>query len=104
MLELPIPSGIRVAEALEVDAARKAPFDSSLDELGGKEGERECHVDLADRAAFALRQLFGVDDRTRGNVLEPGAAARDGFDKANAPLGAIGPDILPNRSVWQKDF
>jgi chaperonin GroEL (HSP60 family) len=30
MLELPAPFGVRVAETLEIDAARKAPFDSKV--------------------------------------------------------------------------
>jgi len=31
MLELPAPCGVGVAETLEVDAARKAPFDGGFD-------------------------------------------------------------------------
>jgi hypothetical protein len=36
-VKLPIPFGVRIAETFDIDAARQAPFDCCLDELGCKE-------------------------------------------------------------------
>ena len=57
VLELPAPLGLRIAQALDVDAAREAAFDRCLDELGSKERERQRQIDLAHRASFAPCQL-----------------------------------------------
>jgi len=38
-LELPIPFGVGIPQALNIDAAGKAPFDRCLDELRRKECE-----------------------------------------------------------------
>jgi hypothetical protein len=39
VLELPTPVGVRIPQALNIDAAREASFDRRLYELGSKEGE-----------------------------------------------------------------
>ena len=61
-LQLPSPVRVWIAQALDVDAARKATFNRCLDELWGEERERERQIDLTDRAAFAPCQLLGVSD------------------------------------------
>ena len=66
VLELPAPLGLRIAQALDVDAAREAAFDRCLDELGSKERGRERQIDLTHRALFESTSrdqlLDGRDD------------------------------------------
>ena len=57
VLELPAPLGLPIAQALDVDAAREAAFDRCLDELWGKEREREREIDLPFGALFAPCQF-----------------------------------------------
>ena len=58
--ELPAPFRRRIAKPLDVDAARQAAFDGSANQLGGKKGERDSHVDMADAAFLAQRNLLNV--------------------------------------------
>ena len=62
VLELPAPLGLPIAQALDVDAAREAPFDGCLDQLRGNKRKRECQIHLAHYASLALCQLRGVSD------------------------------------------
>jgi hypothetical protein len=63
------PFGSQVREADYSHAMRKPSFNRSLDEVGREEGERDCHVDLADAAVVARRDACricrGVRDETR---------------------------------------
>ena len=47
------------------------------DPLGGKEGKRDCHVDLADAAALAPGDALGIDVGVGKKFGEPEAAASD---------------------------
>ena len=58
--ELPAPFSVGITQALDVDAAREASFDSCLHELRSKERKRECQIDLPHGASLALCQLFSV--------------------------------------------
>ena len=60
--ELPTPFRRRIAQPLDVDAARQAAFHGSADQLGSKEGERDGHVDMTDAASLAQRNLLSVSD------------------------------------------
>ena len=62
LLELPGPIRVGITQALDVDAARQATFDSCFHELRSKERKRERQIDLAHCASFALCQLLGVGD------------------------------------------
>ena len=53
---------VGITQALDIDPAREAAFDRCLDELWGKEREREREIDLPLGASFALCQLRGVGD------------------------------------------
>ena len=60
--ELLGPVRVGIPQALDIDAARQAAFDRCLDELWGKESERERQIDLPFGAAFTPCQLLGVSD------------------------------------------
>jgi hypothetical protein len=62
VLALPAPLHVGITHAFNIDAAREASFDRSLDELRSQESERECQIDLAHRASLAFRQLLSVSD------------------------------------------
>jgi hypothetical protein len=49
------PFGGKVGKAVHAHAMGKPAVDRGLDEIGGKEGERECAVHFADAALLALR-------------------------------------------------
>jgi len=54
VVELSAPIGAEVPQALDVDAAREAPFDGCLDQLRGNKRKRECQIHLAHCAQLAL--------------------------------------------------
>ena len=56
------PDRVWMAQALEIDAAWQAAFDSCFHKCWSKKSERERQIDLAHCASFALRQLLGVGD------------------------------------------
>src|SRR5262249_47347749 len=61
-LELLGPVRVGITQALDIDAAWQAAFDSCFHKCWSKKSERERHVDLTYRAALALCQLPGVSD------------------------------------------
>jgi hypothetical protein len=62
VVELLGPVRVRIAHALDIDAARQAPLDGCLDQLRGNKRERECEIDLAQGASLSFRKLLGVSD------------------------------------------
>jgi len=56
------PVRVWITQALDVDAARQAIFDSCFHEWRRQKRKRERQIDLAHCASFALRQLLGVGD------------------------------------------
>jgi hypothetical protein len=61
-LELAAPFGRRIAQAFDADAAREAPLDGGSHQIRCQKREREGHVDLADTATFAGRDLLDISD------------------------------------------
>ena len=104
ILELLGPVRVGIPQALDIDAAREAAVNRCLDELGSKECEREREIDLAHRASLSFRKLLSVDGRTFDDFVEPSVAARDRADQTNASLGAVGPNIFPDRPMRVEDF
>ena len=66
VLELPAPCRVRVAETLEVDAARKARFDSRLDKLGARN---------ASESEFLGLPVFSCSPRGVDDNSAPGSAS-----------------------------
>src|SRR5215813_4254119 len=62
-LKLQRPFGRRITQGGDADAARKPPFDNSLDQSRRDEGHRYRHVDLTNAALLA-----------RGNAFDAGSA------------------------------
>ena len=61
-LELAAPFGGRIAQAFDADAARETPFNGGSHQIRCEERERDGHVDLADTATFAGRDLLDIRD------------------------------------------
>jgi hypothetical protein len=55
-LSLPRPFGRHVHEACNPHSTEQPTLDGRRDQIGRKEGKRDCHVRLADAAARALRR------------------------------------------------
>ena len=104
LFELSAPFSVGTPQALDVDAAREASFDSCLDQLRSKEGKRECQIDVAQGTSFALCQLFSVGNRTNYDFLKPAAAARNCLHEASASFGALRPQVVSGFPVRQEDF
>ena len=62
LLELLGPVRVRIAQALDIDAARETSLDSCFHQLRSEEREREREIDLPFGASFAPCQLGGVSD------------------------------------------
>ena len=56
-LKLPAPFSRRIAEPFDADAAGQATFHCRFDKIGGKEGKRDGHIDLANAALLASAKL-----------------------------------------------
>lgn len=93
-MELAAPLRGRLAQPFNADAAGQATLDGGLDQIRGKEGERDRHVDLTDAAAFTRRDLVDASDRTGDNFGEPAPAARNRGHKPGAALGAFRPHCI----------
>ena len=104
MLGLPAPTGVRISQAFDVDAARQPPFDCCLDQLGSEKRKRKREINLTYRAALAFCQLLRIVDCAGHDFVEPASASRDGADQANASFGALGSDMFADGSVRQQDF
>jgi hypothetical protein len=74
-LELLRPLHRSIAQPLDINAARQAALDSGSDAFGGKERQRDCHVDMTDAALVA----FGYGSRVRVHlaVSKPRGAVRN---------------------------
>ena len=103
-LELRGPFWVTITQALDIDAARQAAFNSCLDERGRQKRKRECQIDLPNGASFAPCQLRGVSDGASNDFIEPSAATRDRADQTKASLSAIRPDVFPENSIRHKDL
>jgi hypothetical protein len=66
------PAGQRGERA---HAVRERTVDCSSDQIGCKEGERDCHVHLARRAALAFGNRFGSCDLVDDEFFKPTTAA-----------------------------
>ena len=69
------------AEARQSHAVRQSTFDRCLDEIGGKEGERDCHVDLARAAARAIGDRLDGCSGILYQFVEPAPTTRYGGDE-----------------------
>ena len=74
------PFGRQVGEADNPHAMRKASFDRSLDEVGGEEGKRDCHIDLANAAAVSRCDAFRTRSRIGDEFIEPTTPAGNRCD------------------------
>jgi hypothetical protein len=102
-LELPAPFSQRIAEPLDADAAGKATFDGSFDQIGREEGERDGQVDLANAALFADADFLDCDNSTGDDIVEPLAAFGDGADQSCASLELFGSGVVSGFIMWQQD-
>jgi hypothetical protein len=75
MLASPLDWGI--AQSGDADAAWQLAIDSSLDETGREEGERQSHVDLPNAATLSLRDAFHICFCVSDKLFEPTPASRD---------------------------
>src|SRR5215510_3377359 len=84
-LKLQRPFGRSVTQVGDADAARKPPFDDSLEQSWRDEGHRYRHVDLTKAALLACGNAFDAGS-TGDDLVEPGTSARDGLDQCRTSL------------------
>ena len=71
------PFGWQVGEAGNSHPMRELPVDGGLDEIGREEGQRDCHIHLADAAPLALGDAFDVRVCILHQLVEPTASPGD---------------------------
>ena len=76
-LTLTRPFDGEVAESGHAHSVRESPIDRCLDEVGRKERERDCHVDLPRRAALTFGDAFGIRSGIGNEFVEPAAPPRN---------------------------
>src|SRR5262245_60231100 len=81
---------------------REPSFDRGLDEVGRQEGERDCHVDLANAEAFPGRNAFGICGRFCDKLMEPATPSCDRCDQESAVLGTHWAGVLRWLGCGQK--
>jgi hypothetical protein len=100
---LPAPDRVGISQALDIEAARQAPFNGGFDEFWRKESERKRQVHLPHGALLPLRQLLDIG-LTSNYLVQPEPTFCNSIDEANTPLCALGSSILSDRSMRQEDF
>jgi hypothetical protein len=71
----------QVGEASNTHAMRQPAIDGGLDEIGGEESQRDCHVDLSRAALFPLGDAVRTRCCVSDEFIKPTAAA-GGYLKA----------------------
>src|SRR5215475_2383598 len=102
-LKLQRPFGRSVTQVGDADAARKPPFDDSLDQSWRDEGHRYRHVDLTKAALLARGNAFDAGS-TRDDLVEPGTSARDGFDQCRTSLRLHWSRVRSCGRGWKQDL
>jgi len=91
-------------EMTHAHSARQPAFDRGPDEMGGKESERDRHIDFSDAAALALGNAFDGDACILDNLLKPTAPARNRGDQGGAGLRADRTRAFGLNVVRQENF
>ncbi len=93
-----------IAQSGDADAAWQSALDGSPHEIGGKEGQGDCHVDLSYAAPLALRNAFRICVRVGKKFVEPTAASRNRCDQERAGLRAYRTSVLWWKPRGQKNL
>ena len=80
------PLGWRIAQSGDANTAWQSTCDSGPDQIGGQEGERDGHVDLAYTAPFSLRDAFRICVCASDKFIKPVAAAGNRCNQGRAGL------------------
>ena len=80
------PFGRKFAKTRDTHPIGQASFNGRLDEVGGKEGKRERHVDLAHAAALSLSDRLNIDRRFGHERIQPPSSFRNRSNKECAIL------------------
>jgi len=83
-LVLATPFGWQIAKTDKAHSVRQPAFNSCLDEMGCKKGERDRHIDLSYAALFSRRYRFRICRRIRDKFIEPVAPTRNLCDQRRA--------------------
>src|ERR1700692_1096128 len=97
------PVGWQVGEAGNSHAMRELPVDGGLDEIGREEGQRDCHIHLADAAPLALSDAFRGCRFLGDKFIEPTAPAGDRCDQGGAIFRTYRPGGVRRHSIRDKN-
>ena len=89
-----------IAQSGDADAAWQSALDGSPHEIGGKEGQGDCHVDLSYAAPLALRNAFRICVRVGKKFVEPTAASRNRCDQERLRYGSKLDRPLRTKAEW----
>ena len=102
-LVLPRPFGRQIAKADEAHAVRQPALDRGLDEIGGKEGKRDRHIDLAYAAPLSICDAFGRCRCVGDEFVKPTPSACNRCDQRRSGLGAYGAYVL-SRGRFREEY
>jgi hypothetical protein len=103
-LVLPRPFRWQVGEASNAHAVGEPAIDGRFDEIGCKEGKRDCHVNLSHAAVFALRDAIRACCWITDKFIKPATAAGNRCHQSGACLGTDRANVLRPNPLGQKNL
>jgi hypothetical protein len=103
-LVLPRPFRWQVGEASNAHAVGEPAIDGRFDEIGCKEGKRDCHVNLSHAAVFALRDAIRACCWITDKFIKPATAAGNRCHQSGACLGTDRASVLRPNPLGQKNL
>ena len=94
----------QVGEASHPHAMRQPAIDGGLDEIGGKESQRDCHVDLSRAAVFPLRDAIRTCCCVSDEFIKPTAATGNCCHQSRTRLETDRTRVFRADSLRQKNF
>jgi hypothetical protein len=102
--ELQAPFRWSVAQPFHADASWQPPVNSSFDETGCEESERDGHIDVALTAFLTNGDLFDIGNFARHDLVEPASPSRNRSDETGASLDLGRPDLISGDAMWDQDL
>src|SRR5215831_9308095 len=83
---------------------RQPAIDCGLDEIGGEESQRDCHVDLSRAAVLPLCDAVRICCWITDEFTEPTAATGDRFHQSRTCFGTHRARVFRPDPLGQKNF
>src|SRR6516165_2991033 len=98
------PFGWQVGEASNAHAMGKPAIDGRFDQIGGKESQRDCHVDLSHAALFPPGNAVGTCCWISDEFVKPTTATGNCCHQPCARLRTYRTRLFRPNPLGQKNF